>query len=246
MPNPYFQFKQFTVFHDKSAMKVTTDSCLFGAWCADLYALQSASSIMHKDNQQLLDIGTGTGLLSLMMAQKNNILIDAVEIVQATAVQAGENFSASPWSDRLHIIQTDIIDFAPDYKYDVILSNPPFYEQELTSGKLAKDIAHHSVHLTLKQLILSIKNNLDSNGCFFLLLPYKRMLEAERLLEESQLHVNNKTVVHQSVKHPPFRVMFMGSNNCNGYSTSSLPIKNEDGSYSTYFTNLLKDYYLKL
>src|SRR5687768_1369738 len=124
MPNPYFQFKRFTVHHGRCAMKVTTDSCLFGSWCAEE---------IRKDNKPddaLLDIGTGTGLLSLIIAQKNDCLIDAVEIDTATAEQAKENLNASPFKEKIFIYNQDILKFK-NRLYDVIISNPPFYEKEI-------------------------------------------------------------------------------------------------------------------
>ena len=131
MANPYFSFKQFTVRHDRCAMKVTTDSCLFGAWMAR--ELQQLSGI-----QDIWDIGTGSGLLSLMVAQKNNVVIDAIEIDPAAAAQASENSSASPWSENIRIIHEDVRTADPGKKYDVIISNPPFYERELPPATTEK------------------------------------------------------------------------------------------------------------
>ena len=112
MANTYFQFKQFTVEQQNCAMKVCTDACLFGAILADkIYRAQNKVS-------KLLDIGTGTGLLSLQVAQKNSISIDAVEIDQDSFEQAQQNFINSPWNERVSIFNTDILDFNSDKKYD--------------------------------------------------------------------------------------------------------------------------------
>src|SRR4051794_23071279 len=104
MPNAWFQFKQFTVCQDRCAMKVTTDSCLFGSWAAAEIRMQT----YEKERAFLLDIGTGTGLLSLMIAQQNDLSIDAVEIEMAAAMQARENIDRSPWKDRIRIQKDDI------------------------------------------------------------------------------------------------------------------------------------------
>src|SRR5689334_19640143 len=138
MPNPYFRFKQFTVFHDRCAMKVTTDACLFGAWCAqEIQCLQPVP-------RHLLDIGTGTGLLCLLIEQKNELPIEAVEIDPDAAQQARENVAASPWKHKIQIHHADILSCHPEQEFDCIVSNPPFYENELASQQDQKNLAHHS------------------------------------------------------------------------------------------------------
>src|SRR3954469_11797521 len=126
MANNYFSFKQFIIHQDKCAMKVCTDACLFGAYVADRF--QITNSKFH-----VLDIGAGTGLLSLMLAQKNStVQIDAVEIDKAASEQAKENFKHSLWRDRLHIHHQPIQEFGMN-TYNLIISNPPFYENDLKS-----------------------------------------------------------------------------------------------------------------
>lgn len=242
MPNPYFQFKQFTIFHDRCAMKVTTDACLFGAWCA------AEIQKRYTDAQKtLLDIGTGTGLLSLLIAQKNNLQIEAVEIDTEAAQQAKENAASSPWKENIAIVNNDILNIKVEAQYDFVVSNPPFYENELSSQQQKKNLAHHSSHLTLSQLLPFIKNSLTDEGLFFLLLPFKRIHQIESLLTGHQLHANKKVIVQQSVLHQPFRVMLMGSKE-NGTETtvSHLSIWNEKQQYTDEFVALLKDYYLAL
>ena len=134
MPNPYFQFKQFIIYHDRCAMKVTTDSCLFGSWCAD-----EIKNDNNKDEiKKILDIGAGSGLLSLMIAQRNDCFIDAIEIDEAAAKQAKENVAASPWKDRIEVHQINALHHSYQQLYDVIVSNPPFYENELESPHTKK------------------------------------------------------------------------------------------------------------
>jgi len=241
MPNPYFQFKQFTVYHDRCAMKVTTDSCFFGAWAAK----KMENSEWRMEN--LLDIGTGTGLLSLMIAQKNEINIDAVEIDKEASQQAKENVQASPWRNRIHVFNEDILSFQADKKYDCITSNPPFYENELSSGVQKKNIAHHSEQLTISDVLRTIKTHLKEDGIFFLMYPFKREKEIEQLLQQNELYVVNSVILSQSVNHSPFRMIVKGTNRKTTAETSdAVSIWNEHQQYTKPFLDLLKDYYLYL
>src|ERR1700712_4521124 len=123
MPNTYFQFKQFIVRQDRCAMKVCTDSCMFGAWV----------STKISGNQHVLDIGSGTGLLMLMLAQKNISKIEGVELDSAAFLQSGQNISESPCADSLHVFHGDIRSVALARTYDFIITNPPFYQDSLSS-----------------------------------------------------------------------------------------------------------------
>ena len=240
MPNTYFQFKQFTIHQDRSAMKVTTDACLFGAWCA------TEINQDCKDREKLLDIGTGTGLLSLMIGQKNNLLIDAVEIEENAAKQADENIKSTPWADRIHVIQKNIKDFKSERKYKFIISNPPFYENELAGERLEKNMAHHDAGLKMNELLEYVQINLEEDGCFYLLLPAKRSNEIGKMITEQKLFISKKILVKQSTQHEPFRVMIKGSHHPNETLTSELPITDATQNYTPEFIELLKDYYLYL
>ena len=240
MANTYFQFKQFIVHQQGAAMKVTTDACLFGAWVAQQ---------LQKENETFLhtlDIGTGTGLLSLMLAQKAATSIDAVEIDAATAEQAHQNFALSPWKDQLQLREGDIQKINLYKSYDGIISNPPFYENELASPQSARNIAHHSSHLTLQALLQLIYQNLNEEGVFFLLLPFKRQKEILTLLKQNNLFLHEEVIVHPTESHPPFRLMIRGGKKKKETVTSVINIKLNDGTYTPAFTNLLKDYYLYL
>lgn len=240
MSNSYFQFKQFTVQQDRCAMKVTTDSCLFGAWVA--YDLAKEKT----DQTSLLDIGAGTGLLSLMTAQKNNTAITAVEIDNAAFEQAKENINASPWQERIQLFNDDIRQFSFSKKYDFIISNPPFYESELQSPAKEKNTAHHSTDLSLNNLFEIIKSNLSSNGNFFLLLPYKRNEEINDLLKKNSLYASKKIVVQQTTKHDYFRILLKGNLYNTETTTGEIAIRNTNQEYTKEFIQLLKEYYLHL
>ena len=229
-------------------MKVTTDSCLFGAWVADLLTDQ-------KDRvKQILDIGAGTGLLSLMLAQKmRNSTIEAIEAEEQSARQATENIALSPWPDSVTVRHTDIRIYASRNKFDVIIINPPFYENELKAKDPAKNIAHHDNGLQLRELPEIFKKFLNKDGKFFLLLPYKRKEEIKKLLLLHNLIIENITLVKQSAEHSYFRIMICGSipaiDANRGISetiTGEISIRNNTEAYTPEFTRLLKDYYLYL
>src|SRR5688572_6302630 len=164
MSNNYFQFKRFITYQDKCSMKVCTDACIFGAWIANIIS-NAKSGILN-----CLDIGAGTGLLSLMIAQKTSALIDAIEIEAYAFEQAKENFSNSPWNQRLRIFYSDVKHFNSPLKYDFIISNPPFYQNDLTSPLKTKNVAKHSTDLNLDELLGVIKNLLNKSGSFAILL----------------------------------------------------------------------------
>ena len=242
-----FQFKQFTIHQERTAMKVSTDSCLFGAWVAAQLQKQIPTS------KKLLDAGTGTGLLSLMIAQENNYEIDAIEIDTSAAQQARENVEASPWKERISIIEADLLVFSPGKKYDIIISNPPFYQNELNSGKTAKDIAHHSMALTLEQLFKKTAELLNEDGLYYFLLPYKRLDEIRLLISEAGLTIHEEVHVKPTVNHPPSRIMIRGivmkpaDRGMNPTSeTLILSIKDQDNQYTEAFVSLLRPYYLYL
>lgn len=241
MANTYFQFKQFTIHQDRCAMKVTTDSCFFGAWAAR--EIQNEKLKI----KNVLDIGAGSGLLSLMIEQKNTIEIDAVEIDAETSQQAKENIEASPRKNKIHILNEDIVSFQPVKKYDCIISNPPFYENELASETLKKNIAHHSSQLSISQVLQIIKTHLKEEGIFFLMYPCKRKEEVENLLQQNELYVTESVILSQSVKHSPFRMIVKGTNKkIKSTNQTSISIWNEHQQYTSQFIDLLKDYYLYL
>ena len=225
-------------------MKVTTDACLFGAWMAD-----------EINNEELkinncLDIGTGTGLLSLMLAQKNlEVGITGVEIDEDAGEQANENFNASLWKDRVDILKGDVKEYDFPEKFDLIISNPPFYERELRSESEKKNLAHHSENLTLGELLSIIKKYLNPGGFFFLLLPYKRNEEIKKLLKNHELNISKILFVRQSVKHDYFRIMLKGKlSEQENIETefNEMSISDDSQQYSSEFKQLLKDYYLHL
>ncbi len=239
MSNTYFQCKQFTIHQDRCAMKVCTDACLFGAW-----VVGQVRSLPY-DTRTVLDIGTGTGLLSLMMAQNTLANIDAIELDEQAAEQARENIEASTWHKRCQVITGDARIVHLGRKYDFIVSNPPFYENDLKSGDAKRNLALHSESLSLEELLHAIKQHLNKEGKFALLLPYHRKNEFEKLAKREGFFMEAEVSVKQTPKHSFFRAMVLYGTIEVPFQTSTLTIREED-QYTPTFIDLLKDYYLHL
>jgi tRNA1Val (adenine37-N6)-methyltransferase len=222
-------------------MKVCTDACLFGAWISE--EVKSKNSKV----KSVLDIGTGTGLLSLMFAQKNiQTIIDAVEIDEAAAQQARENFEASPWKERLQIYSTSIKLFISEKKYDLIISNPPFFENDLKSNNAKRNLALHSDELSLEELLVAITKFLKEDGSFAVLLPYHRTEQFINLATHCSFHLIEKVLIKQTPKHHYFRSILLFSKESTHTKESEIIIQNDEGKYTEEFVQLLKDYYLYL
>ena len=240
MPNHYFSFKQFTIQQQNVAMKVCTDSCLFGAICAQEVNHCSPAP------KRALDIGTGTGLLALMLAQESTLLIDAIELDALAAEQATQNVMQSMWAQRTNVIHGDVQQHTPPYGYDFIMCNPPFFEADLKSPNQAKNAAKHDTQLTLAPLLVHINRLLAPLGTAALLLPYHRTAYVESLLAQHQLFVHKNIAVQQTAAHPYFRsILLLGRENIPA-QFSNMYISESDKSYSDTFRTLLAPYYLKL
>lgn len=237
MRNHFFSFKQFTIQQDKCAMKVCTDACLFGSL--------AATHANEKQTIQVLDIGIGTGLLTLMFAQKHaNAIIDAIEIDGAAAQQATENINASPWKKRLHVIQGDIKKIPLHKQYDFIITNPPFFENSLKSNSSKRNIALHGEALHLKELLTIIKKYLCVRGQCIILLSLSTTFSFEQALAQEHLYIQEKIFIKQTPQHPYFRTVLLFSKQKTETTISEIIIQNEDGQYTPAFIALLKDYYL--
>jgi tRNA1Val (adenine37-N6)-methyltransferase len=235
-----FQFKKFTIRQEGCSMKVCTDSCLFGAWAA------AVTEAMNAKPKTILDMGTGTGLLSLMLAQKCTAEIHAVEVDQASYARAAGNFTASPWSEHLQAFHADVKEWKAPCTYDFIISNPPFYQNDLMPEDNGKSVAKHSSMLRLEDLLLKVKDLLNDNGSFAVLLPSSAAKRFENAAAVNSLFVKEKMEVKQTPLHRYFRTMLLLQNQKTGVVKSGLTIKNKDNKYTSEFTGLLKDYYLYL
>ena len=233
----YFRFKQFVIHQERSSMKVCTDSCILGAWTA----------VQLKNVKTILDIGTGTGLLPLMLAQKSESIIDAIESDRESAGQARENVQLTPWSDRIHIIEGDVREFIGEDRYDWIITNPPFFESDLRSPERKKNEAKHDESLTLGQLITAIGKNLKPDGHFSILLPHHRTVYFENLASANGFFLLRKLEVRQSPHHTAFRsICLFGYQKPPETISETLIIIEKDGTYSEEFTSIMRDYYLNI
>ena len=218
-------------------MKVCTDACLLGAWFSTKIPQQAT----------VLDIGAGTGLLMMMLAQRSQARIHGIEIDPAAYAQLKENTGQNDWSQRLQVFAGDARTYPFPLKYDLIISNPPFFESDLLSTDHREQIAKHSKHLTLDALINTMADNLQPRGAFGILLPFHRWEYFDKLAAQHHFSLSEKLVVRQTPKHDPFRaLLYYTRNQHNMVTTFDLTIKQTDGAYTPEFVELLTDYYLYL
>jgi tRNA1Val (adenine37-N6)-methyltransferase len=238
MGNSYFQFKQFRIEQEGSAMKVCTDSCIFGAYIAS----------QLPDQKNVLDIGAGTGLLSLMYAQMHpNAQIDAVEIVPEAAQQTLLNFKASPWSKRFQVLVGDVKSLKLPL-YDFVFSNPPFFLDDLKSADKARNEAMHATSLNYPDLATVLKACTQPNGTIAILLPNSHFHSLEKCLLP-QWRCYHTLNVKQTPKHDYFRTIGLFTQKSEKelpFKTNSITIQDENRQYTPEFTALLKPYYLHL
>ncbi len=219
-------------------MKICTDACLFGAWVA---------KDLPQEELSILDIGSGTGLLMMMLAQQNSGRIDGIELDTPAYEQCRENIASHPWSNRLQVYKGDVRSYQFGGNYDCILSNPPFYENDLQPGAADNQMARHSSALRLEELVRSISKNLKSDGVAYLLIPWHRSLYVSEQAAQSGLWVDKFAVVRHSARHAPFRAMIRFKKvQADVVDYQSIYIRNNDNAYSTVFSALLKPYYLNL
>jgi tRNA1Val (adenine37-N6)-methyltransferase len=196
MPTPDFHFKQFSIRQDKCALKVGTDGVLLGAWTE------------YAGAKRILDIGTGTGLLALIAAQRNpNAWIDAVEIDDASAEQAAENMAASPWTDRLRVHRMDVRRLHSAEPYDLIICNPPFYAGEMDSPNDRTSVAKHSGALLFPELIEVVDRLLSPQGRFTAIIPSNRSFDFIEEADHRGINTSARCDVRYLASKPPKRVM---------------------------------------
>jgi tRNA1Val (adenine37-N6)-methyltransferase len=234
MPNQFFRFKQFAVRQERSAMKVGTDGVLLGAW-ANI-----------GNTKRVLDVGTGTGLIALMIAQRSAALIDAVEIDENSALQAIENVKSSRWSERIKVYNKSFQDFTSETinRYDLIVSNPPYFVNSLKSEEVARMVARHNEQLSHSELLYGVSKLLTDHGRFVGIFPY---VEGNIFVAEASkygLFCISRVSIHGKVNGPIKRVMLNFSRHKQPLEESVLSIRGFDSEYTPEYVQLTKDFYL--
>ncbi|MGB3508307.1 MAG: methyltransferase [Microcoleaceae cyanobacterium] len=230
-----FRFKQFTILQDRCAMKVGTDGTLLGAW-VDIYGAE-----------KILDIGTGTGLIALMLAQRSFAEIDAVEIDTDSSIQAGENVQRSPWSDRIKIDNYSIQKYADicQKRYDLIVSNPPFFENASKAAKKARTVARHTDFLSQADLLQAAVQLLSETGRLAVIYPVEQAEYFQAKAESLGLFCYRKMYVKPMPKIPTKRILMELSKNKLPLRENTLIIEAKQYVYTPEFIILIKDFYLK-
>lgn len=231
MSNNCFQFKQFTIHQEKCGMKVGTDGTLLGAWATG--------------GRHILDIGTGTGLIALMMAQRFACSeVTGVEIDHDAAVQAYENVQQSPFADRIRIFESDILEF--EGRFDCIVSNPPFFEDSLFCQNVQRSKARHTIDLTFESLFVKARHLLADNGIFSLIVPFNYK---NRVLGEAALagfFLTRDWGVKTTPRKTPKRFLLSFARHSTENVDSGIGVLEEaPGQRSEWYRRLTEDFYIR-
>jgi len=235
MANSYFQFKQFTVYHDQCGMKVGTDGVLLGAW-AEI-----------RNAQNILDIGTGTGLIALMMAQRSPAKIDGVEIDFSAYEQARENVARSPWNGRIFILHQSFQDFAKQSRkrYDLISTNPPYFSNSHFTPEQKRTDARHDHKLNFEEILLGSSQTMNSNGRLNIILPAHSAKAFEAKAQKYHFWCTRKTYVKPTPYKDPKRVLLEFSTKKEPLRENYLVIEtHKRHHYTKEYKELTKNFYL--
>lgn len=236
MPNSTFAFKQFTIHQDLCAMKVGTDAVLLGSW------------VFPNGSKQILDIGTGTGIIALMLAQKTEAQIFAIDIDDLSVKQAVQNFEISKFHNRLSVSHTSLQEFArhSNRKFNLIVTNPPYFQDSVKSSDEHRSTARHADILPFDELLDGVIKLLDEKGKFCLILPKNEAIQFRELAEKRGLHLSKLLRVKgRADKDTEKRHLMQFEFKPTEFSESSLTIElDERHTYTEEYKNLTKDYYL--
>lgn len=233
-----FRFKQFEIDDSACAQKIGTDGVLLGAWAP-----------LPKSVNYILDIGTGSGLLALMLAQRTNIgySIDAIDIDNNAVTQAEINFKNSPWRSKLHIHHASLQQFNPTFNYDVIVSNPPFFDKALKSMQHDRNLARHNDCLSLHDLFFHVSTMLNKNGIFSMIYPYNRKEETLQAARQNNLYPFTITNIkgHETTPYKRVLLAFVKNSAEVKFIEEELIIEQSRNCYTDSYKKLTQDFYLK-
>jgi len=234
-----FQFKRFSLEQDRTAMKIGTDGVLLGAWTP-----------IENNPFSILDIGTGTGIIALMLAQRSSAeQIDALEIDEEAYEQAANNFENSPWNDRLFCFHAALDEFVeePEDEYDLIVSNPPFYSEDYKSENEQRDLARFQDAMPFEDLIEAAALLLSENGIFSVIIPFKEESTFLAIAKEQELYPIKITRVKGTPTTETKRSLLAFSRNITtNFPIDELIIETARHSYTSEYIVLTKDFYLKM
>ena len=236
-----FQFKEFTIHQDKTAMKVGTDGVLLGAW----------SSIENYPDT-ILDIGAGTGVISLMLAQRCDAMtIDTVELDENAYEQTVQNFEDSDWGDRLYGYNASFQEFANEIAeeeetYDLIVSNPPFYTDDFETENAARNKARFASALSFEELLLGVSKIISKNGVFTTIIPFKEETDFIKLAAKNNLFLHRVCRVRGNATAEVKRSLLEFSLHSKERIETALTIEISRHQYTQEYINLTKDFYLKM
>ncbi len=227
-----FRFKQFAITQSESAMKVGTDAMLLGAIA------------FHTNPTKILDIGAGTGVLSLMMAQKyKDAHVDAVEIDPPSAKECQANFTVSDWSDRCAVHCVDFLKFQSNNLFDCIVSNPPYYQSRLENVDLRKAQARHEAALPVGEMLQHVKSLLSAQGAFWVIVPMDTQSDWLEKAEEKALFCTEEVVIYGKQNAIPKRCILCFRHFRSERSSSNLSVRDEDGRYTQQYIALTSQFH---
>jgi len=235
MANNYFHFKEFTIEQDRCSMKVGTDGVLLGSWTK------------APDPKNILDIGSGTGLIALMLSQRYpKAKVLGIELDKSATDQAIENVSKSPFSKNIEIINGDFTKFNSDVKFDLIVSNPPFFNSGTPSENIGRSIARHSITLGYEDLIIGAKKLIDTHGIISLIAPSERHQSLTDLINKNDLFVIRECTVYPNKSKESKRTLLEISKVKENKKTETLILEKVRHEYTDDAKTLFKDFYQKL
>ncbi|MBS1507414.1 MAG: methyltransferase [Bacteroidetes bacterium] len=228
-----FRFKKFSVAHHRSAMKVGTDAVLLGAW------------VNVGEAHRILDVGTGCGIIALMLAQRSDAsFIDAIDVQKEDATEANENCKRSPWAARLCVTENSLQEFNPGYSYDLIVSNPPYFSKSLLPPSAHRTRTRHTHQLSFEELIFHARRLLRESGRLAVVLPYSEGLDFKSLAHQKGFHLARQLAFFSRKEKPQERWLFEFVLAAEPLREETLTLYSDGDTKSEEYIRLTRDFYL--